>query len=66
MKIINNDENLKVLFNKISGNGNRAKGAKMFNKLFTSNKVNLDYVVCTEKKTINGERKNYWFVQCTL
>ena len=54
-----------VLFNKICGNGNRSKRAKSYNKLFTDENVNLPYTVGSEKKTIDGKRKNYWKVLYT-
>lgn len=63
-KIIENDRNLRILFNKIAGNGKaRAKGIQSFNKLLLDNEVQLPYVICSEKKTINSIRKNYWFVK---
>ncbi|MDU2123440.1 MAG: DEAD/DEAH box helicase [Clostridium celatum] len=63
--IIESDNKLMVLFNKICGNGNRSKGAKSYNKLFTDENVNLPYTVGSEKKTIDGKRKNYWKVLYT-
>lgn len=58
--IVKNDENLKVLFNKISGNGNRQKGAQNFNKLFE--KVELPYIVGSKKFRINGKLETKWIV----
>lgn len=63
--IIESDNKLMILFNKICGNGNRSKGAKSYNKLFIDENVNLPYTVGSEKKTIDGKRKNYWKVLYT-
>lgn len=63
--IIESDNKLMILFNKICGNGNRSKGAKSYNKLFIDENVNLPYTVGSEKKTIDGKRKKYWKVLYT-
>lgn len=65
-EIIEADDNLRVVFNKLSGNGkSRAKGAKIFNKLFSSDKVNIPYIVGSKKTTLDGIRRNYWAVLST-
>lgn len=67
--IIESDNKLRVLFNKICGNGNRSKGAKSYNKLLLDGNVNLPYAVGSEikQKTIDGKRKKltYWKVLST-
>lgn len=63
--IIETDERLKVIFNKLCGNGNRTKGAKSYNKLLMDENINLPYAVGSEKRTVNGIRKNYWKILYT-
>lgn len=63
--IIEADDNLRVLFNKLDGGNSRSKGAKAYNKLFSNEKINLPYTVGSKKTTLNGIRKNYWMVLFT-
>lgn len=63
--IIEADDNLRLLFNKLDGGKSRTKGAKIYNKLFSDEKINLPYTVGSKKTTLNGVRKNYWLVLAT-
>lgn len=63
--IIEADDDVRILFNKLDGGNSRVKGAKAFNKLFSYEKVNLPYTVGSKKTTLNGVRKNYWLVLAT-
>lgn len=62
--IINNDDRLRVKFNKKDGGNKRSKGQSKFNELFKEE--GLKYIVSSRvvKKTIDGKRKNitYWIV----
>lgn len=55
--IISNDENLSIIMNKLDGGNGRAKGMKIYNKLF--NELGLDYLVGskTRQETIDKKRK---------
>ncbi|MFR4581606.1 MAG: DEAD/DEAH box helicase [Clostridium cadaveris] len=64
--IINSDENLKILFNKLDSGKGRNKGQSKYNELFHHKNINLPYNVGSKikKETIDGKRKNitYWTI----
>lgn len=60
---IDSDENMTFILNDIDGGNGRTKGIKLINKFLLDNRIDIPYVVCSQKKSINGIRKNYWFVK---
>ncbi len=58
--IINNDENLKIIMNRLDGGNSRTKGMKIYNKLF--DELSLPYGIISKRFREDGKLETEWIV----